>query len=258
VLDPSVIDRVESEWPPARAVAKKLYLKDSTQLAERPPEAIAQLSYDTASKEKLSLSYAFAEDTEITGYMSLRLWVEAKGSNDMELAITVEKRDAKGNPYNRELGEGMVGPVAATGLLRVSHRELDPKLSTPSEPYLTHRSEQFLSPGEIVPVDISIWPMAMRYKAGEELYLTISAHHPMSTDFDMGFGAAPIELAESEITYMPGKAVALKKFGGTAATSPSYIHDLRVPTPVSRNHGTHVIHVGGRHDSHLLIPLIPA
>jgi predicted acyl esterase len=261
VLDPSgtdVVDRVESEWPPARAVAKKLYLKDSTQLAERPPEAIAQLSYDTASKEKLSLSYAFAEDTEITGYMSLRLWVEAKGSNDMELAITVEKRDAKGNPYNRELGEGMVGPVAATGLLRVSHRELDPKLSTPSEPYLTHRSEQFLSPGEIVPVDISIWPMAMRYKAGEELYLTISAHHPMSTDFDMGFGAAPIELAESEITYMPGKAAALKKFGGTAATSPSYIHDLRVPTPVSRNHGKHVIHVGGDHDSHLLIPLIPA
>jgi hypothetical protein len=261
VLDPSgtdVVDRVESEWPPARSVPTKLFLEGSKHLVAQQPVEAAQLSYDTASKDVLALSYAFDKDTEVTGYMSLRLWVEAQGANDMELAITVEKRDAKGNPYNRELGEGMVGPVAATGLLRVSHRELDPQRSTPSEPYLTHRREQFLSPGDIVPVDINIWPMAMRYKAGEELYLTIAAHRPMSTDFDMGFGAAPIELSESGVNYMPGKPGPTKTLGGTAATSPAFIRELRVPTPDSRNRGTHVIHVGGKYDSHLLIPVMPA
>jgi hypothetical protein len=259
VLDPGgadVVDRVESEWPLARTRSKKLFLESSKRLADKQPEAITQLTYEATPKEKLSLSYIFAQDTEITGYMSLRLWVEAKGANDMEIAVTVEKRDAKGNAYNRELGEGMMGPVAANGLLRVSHRELDPRLSTPSEPYLTHRTEQLLSPGEIVPIDIGIWPMAMRYRAGEELYLTIAAHQPMSTDFDMGFGAAPIELSASETTYMPGKGGSLKKLGGGADTSPAYIHEQRVPTPVSRNYGTHVVYVGGQYDSHLLIPIV--
>jgi predicted acyl esterase len=261
VLDPSgtdVVDRVESEWPPARAVHTKLFLDTSNHLIQQQPEKEAQMSYDIAAKDVIALSYTFPEDTEVTGYMSLRLWVEAKGSDDMELAVTVEKRDADGNPYNRELGEGMMGPVAATGLLRVSHRELDPVLSTPSEPYLTHRSEQLLSPGEIVPVDISIWPMAMRYAAGEELYLTISPLHPSSTDFDMGFGAALIEVPDNAVTYLPGEVGPMKTLGGTAATSPSFARELTVPTPVSRNRGTHIIHVGGKYDSHLLIPVVSA
>jgi predicted acyl esterase len=100
--------------------------------------------------------------------------------------------------------------------------------------------------------------MAMRYAAGEELYLTISPLHPSSTDFDMGFGAALIEVPDNAVTYLPGEVGPMKTLGGTAATSPSFARELTVPTPVSRNRGTHIIHVGGKYDSHLLIPVVSA
>jgi predicted acyl esterase len=261
VLDPSgtdIVDRVEPDWPLARAVPQKLFLDPSRALKNEQPSAHGRLSYLTSSADQLTFSYAFSEDAEITGYMSLRLWVEVVDADDMELSVTVEKRDAEGNPYNRELGEGIVGPVAATGLLRVSQRELDPDRSTPAEPYHTHAKERLLSPGEIVSIDISIWPMSMKYRVGEELYLTIAPHRPMSTDFDMGFGAAHIEIAESEFTFAPDKVPVLKTLGGTASTSPPSMRKLRVPTPTTRNRGTHIFHVGGEFDSHLLIPVVPA
>ncbi len=35
--------------------------------------------------------------------------------------------------------------------------------------------------------------------------------------------------------------------------------ELNMPSKVPlRNHGTHVLHTGGQHDSHLLIPVAPA
>jgi predicted acyl esterase len=259
VLDPSgtdEVDRVEKQWPPARVKSTKLFLADKGNLDTAAPPKEAKISYEVGPNGKISLTYKFDKDVELIGYMKLRLWVEAKGSNDMELAVSVEKRDAAGNPYNRELGEGMVGPVASTGLLRVSQRELNEQLSTDFEPYLKHEREELLKPGEIVPVEIGIWPMAMRYKAGEELYLTIAAHHPMSTDFDMGFGAAKIEISEQDFTHDRSNPGALKSMGGGANTSPSAIRDQKVPTPTSRNKGTHVFHLGGRYDSHLLIPVI--
>ncbi|MEN4752932.1 CocE/NonD family hydrolase [Xanthomonas sp. WHRI 1810A] len=259
VLDPSgtdVVDRVEDAWPPTRVEAKSLYLNDSNGLIEEKPPHEGKTTYQVAPKGSVHFTYRFDQDVELIGYMKLRLWVEAEGANDMELSVTVEKRDSEGNPYNRELGEGMVGPVAATGLLRVSQRELDSANSTHFEPYLKHEREQLLKPGEVVPVEIGIWPMAMRYKRGEELYLTISAHQPMDTRFDMGFGAVPIEVAQDSFTYDPKQKVAVRSYGGKADTSPKAIGEQRVPTPVSCNQGRHVIHMGGQYDSHLLIPLV--
>jgi predicted acyl esterase len=104
--------------------------------------------------------------------------------------------------------------TGATGRLRVSHRQLDPERSTPSEPYLTHRVEELLSPGQVVPVDLSIWPLSMRWHAGEQLRLIVA-----------GYNLTPAPL--------PG-----------------------VKPPNLRNKGEHIIHTGGKYDSHLLVPKI--
>jgi predicted acyl esterase len=261
VLDPGgtdQVDRVEAQWPPTQARARKLYLDGKGKLSARTGEAPAKVRYEVGPKESAIFSHIFERDTELTGYMSLRLWVEAEGANDMEISVGVEKRTADGKPFLQTLGEGMTGAVSASGLLRVSQRELDKHRSTPSEPYLTHRREQLLSPGQIVPVDISIWPMAMRYRAGEQLVLTVAAHHPMPTDFEMGFGAAPITVPADEFTFTPGKDVPMVNLGGSPNSSPAFVKAQQVPTPVSRNLGTHVIHVGGKYDSYLLIPEMPS
>ena len=66
--------------------------------------------------------------------------------------------------------------TGAKGMQRASQRALDPTKSTMAEPYHTFKSPQKLRAGEIVPVDIQIWPMGMRWHAGEQLQLLIAGH----------------------------------------------------------------------------------
>ncbi|CAN5163253.1 CocE/NonD family hydrolase [soil metagenome] len=260
VLDPSgtdVVDRVVAAWPLLDTQPQKLFLASDGSLANGPSTSADALSYAVDKEGKVELRHRFATDTEITGYMKLRLWVEAQGSDDMELLASVEKRGADGQPIVKGLGEGASGAITASGLLRVSQRALDPRRSTPSEPYLLHTHEERLREDEIVPVEIAIWPMAMLYRAGEELVLTVAAHQPMSTAFDMGFGTTTIEIPTDGGTFAPGTSVPMRTLGGAPSTSPPFVDAQRVPTPISRNKGTHVIHLGGRYDSHLLVPIAP-
>jgi len=55
----------------------------------------------------------------------------------------------------------------------VSHRALDAKRSSDVQPVLHHRSEEKVTPGTIVPVDIEILPSGTRLDAGETLRLVV-------------------------------------------------------------------------------------
>jgi uncharacterized protein len=68
--------------------------------------------------------------------------------------------------------QGAPVPVAK-GWLRVSHRELDPELSLPYRPYHRHRRRLYLEPGEIVRVDVEIWPTSMVFARGHRIRLDI-------------------------------------------------------------------------------------
>ena len=59
------------------------------------------------------------------------------------------------------------------GWLRASHRKLDKKLSTPYRPYHTHDKKQPLKKGEVVELDIEIWPTSIVVPAGYRIGLTI-------------------------------------------------------------------------------------
>ncbi|MGI9591714.1 MAG: CocE/NonD family hydrolase [Myxococcota bacterium] len=204
--------RYEREWPLARTRYRRLHLRSAgAELADEAQATEGELRYD-AGGGGLEVRYRFREDTELTGYMKLRLWVEARGSDDMALFVSVDKLDGAGRrmPFFGSVGNHE--DAVARGLLRVSRRELDEAESTEWEPVLAHQRERKLAPGEIVPVDIAINPSSTFFRAGESLALTI----------------APREI---------------------------------VPSPPYRkstagNRGLHVLHVGGRHDSYLLIPVI--
>ena len=140
--------------------------------------------------------------------------MEADESDDMDLFVFVQKLDENGNflpAYQLNMPDS-----GAKGRLRVSHRQLDPVRSTPSEPYLTHKAEELITPGEKIPVEIAIWPMGMLWHPGQSLRLIIAGYN---------VGAQPI----------PGIG----------------------PIPITRNRGNHIIHTGGKYDSHLLVPFIP-
>lgn len=178
ILDPGGLDqinRVEHEWPLARTQFEKLFLDAASgTLAPKPAERESEIRYAADETGQAVFVIRFSEDTELTGYMKLRLWVEAKGADDMDLFVVVQKLDSKGQ-FVPALVVGKPSP-GAPGWLRVSHRELDLERSTPSEPYLTHKRELLLKPKEIVPVEIGIWPTGMLWHTSEQLRLIIAGH----------------------------------------------------------------------------------
>ncbi len=162
--------------------------------------------------------FSFNQDTELTGHMKLKLWVQADGSDDMDLFIAIEKIDRAGYvvPF-AFFGNHDDGPVAL-GWLRVSHRELDKEKSTPYQPIHAQRREIKLNAGAIVPIEIEIWPSSTLFKQGEKLRLLVQG---------------------SDIYSYPE--------GGHMNA-----HTATV------NRGEHIIYAGGKYDSHLLLPVIPS
>ena len=90
--------RYENEWPIARTQYVKLYIgEQSKSLLLKKPEKQMELGYP-AKKGKALFNFKFSEDTELSGYMMLRVWVEARPEkagevipDDMALFIAVNK-----------------------------------------------------------------------------------------------------------------------------------------------------------------------
>jgi putative CocE/NonD family hydrolase len=178
VLDPGgldVVNRVEKEFPLARQEFRKLYLDASSAKLTTTPEAHAnKVSYNTDEKGKTAFTIQFDKETEITGFVKLRLWVEADGANDMDMYARIVKLDKNGQPlFQDSISHKYYGP---DGRLRVSHRQLDPNKSTPSQPVHTHKVLELLHPGEIVPIDIQLWPTGMLFHPGQQLQLVIAGY----------------------------------------------------------------------------------
>jgi predicted acyl esterase len=206
-------NRPERFFPLERTAYKKLYVDAaSSSLGYDPVEEESSIVYDSETGEA-NFDITFEQDTEITGYMYLRLWVEAEDHDEMDLFVNIQKLDEEGNwlPTNI-LGEPHPG---AWGKMRVSRRELDPKLSTNFEPVQAHLREKKLSKGEVVPVDIAIVPSSKIWHKGQQLRVQVAGRYIREGWFE------PF----------------------------SWETD---------NKGKHTIHSGGKYDSFLHVPVIPA
>jgi predicted acyl esterase len=159
--------RYEDEFPIARTRYRELYLdgQNGTLNFKKAKHAI-KVTYDSATGEAVFV-HTFDKDTEVTGYMNLKLWVSTEQANDMDIFVTVRKLDVNGNE---------VELIRQLGWLRLSYRKLDPELSTPWDPYqlkIVGQGEK-VSPREIVPCQIEIWPSSYLFHKGETLRLGIS------------------------------------------------------------------------------------
>jgi len=175
--------RGEQEWPLARTRYRKLHLVADGRCLEPEASAQAGCAEHAARGGRTSFLFRFERGTELTGPMKLRLWVEARpGANasepvpdDMAVFVAVAKRDAAGRvvPFLGSVGnrEDMV----TRGFCRVSRRELDETASTPWQPVLSGTSHLPLEPGEVVPVDIELYPSSTYFAAGEALELILAS-----------------------------------------------------------------------------------
>jgi predicted acyl esterase len=210
-------ERAENEWPLARTQYRRLALDaaSGTMRSDTPAEAEARYP---AREGSMVFDHRFAEETEITGHASLKLWVEADGSDDMDLFVALQKIDASGEPVGFTFYAFYENGPIALGWLRVSHRALDHNRSRPEMPVHPHIHEERLMPGECVPVQIEIWPFSVRFAAGETLRLIVA-------------GADIYRREEGAMLPFP-------------------LHEQ------TRNAGTHIIRTGGACDSSILLPFI--
>lgn len=169
------INRPENEFPIARTEYKKLYLNaTNASLEEENSTQEMSCSYDSINGETV-FDIKFKEDIEISGYFKAHLYVSSDSHNDMDMFFTVQKLDENGNWLPTSvLGEEHPG---AWGKIRVSHRELDPDLSTDFQPVMAHKSEKKLNAGEIVPIDVEFYPHSRFWHKGQQLRLRIAGRY---------------------------------------------------------------------------------
>lgn len=167
--------RPETNFPIERTTYARLYLDASAgSLAAQPAPVQSQASYDPGSGEA-TFDITFAEDTELTGFIKAHLWVKADGNDEMDLFLTVLKLGQDGEWLPTSV-LGLPHP-GAWGRLRVSHRALDEDLSTDYQPVQSHRAEEKLASGQIVPVDIAFYPYGRIWHAGETLRLRVAGRY---------------------------------------------------------------------------------
>jgi uncharacterized protein len=193
IMDPGGVDEVnrpETNWPVATTEYRKYYLDAGNgKLVPKPAAETSSARYD-AETGQASFTVTFPEDTRIVGFAKLRLWVEADGANDMDLFVTVQKANTKGS---------IRWP---NGRLRVSLRELDPLLSTDFQPVQLFRRNQFVSSGEIVPVDIAILPTGLLWHAGEQLILTVAGNKLKGNALAINKGAHVVHTGSKYQSYL--------------------------------------------------------
>jgi len=97
------INQPASQFPPEGVVDTKYYLDGrSRTLNSEAPAAQASAAYDVETLPGLvSFTVRFERETVMVGYPKARLWVEAKGADDMDLFVLIQKLDATGTPLQQ-------------------------------------------------------------------------------------------------------------------------------------------------------------
>lgn len=204
VLDPGGVDQVNlpfSKWPPAETQYRKFYLDAAVgTLSQHPTIKASDVSYDAKTGEA-TFNIRFDKDTYIIGFPMVRLWVEAAGATDMDVFVKLQKIDEGGNVLTTTGGytTGYTGP---DGQLRASLRELDPVMSTHYLPIQTFRSNEFLSPGQIVPLDIAIANTGMFWHAGQRLQLVVAGDKLKGGAFANNAGTHIIHTGPGHQSYL--------------------------------------------------------
>lgn len=220
-------NRDETEWPLARTVWTKLHLDPRTQkLRASAPSAEFELAYQALESGATFKTDLFEKETEITGPVMANLWVSST-TEDMDIFATLQLF----TPNNKEVTfEGATEPAVpiTQGWLRVSHRKLDPNLTTLWRPYHAHNEIQKLVPRKVYEVQVELWPTCIVVPKGYILTLKLQ-----------------------------GKDFSRSEKGGLFTGSGPFLHNHPIDRPLSIFGGTNIIYGGGRYGSYLQIPVVP-
>jgi predicted acyl esterase len=231
-VDGTFLARAEHEWPLERTVWTTRHLDAGGTLTELPAPA-GTVSFEAMGPGVEFRANPFAAETELTGPAALTLFLSSSTA-DADVFATVKLYDPDGEEV---LFQGSNDPQTALGKgwLRASHRRLDAGKTRPYRPFHTHDAPEPLEPGEIVRLDVEIWPLSVIAPAGYRLGLLVQGH----------------DLERETAAHLANFKVPLRGSG-------PYLHTDPADRPPEVFAGTTTIHFGGETSSSLLLPVVPA
>ena len=227
--------RAEKEWPLARTQWTKYFLQpDGKTLSPDTPSQATTLSYETMGDGITFSTPPMAKDLEITGPVAAKLWVSSETA-DADLFLALRVFDPAGKEVTF-IGSNDPRTPVGLGWLRASHRKLDPKLSKPYRPWHTHDEEQPLKPGEVVELDVEIWPTSIVVPQGYRLALSVRGR-----DYEV----------DGRDIALPNAPYPMKGVG-------PFLHIDKDDRPPAVFDCKNTLHVAAGRQSYLLLPIIPA
>ena len=178
------------QFPPADAEYTRFFLDGASHsLTTEAPAADVPASYDSESDADAAVfTLTFDTETELVGYPKAHLFVSSEDADDMDIFVLAQKLNAAGEvleqfnvPNHGPAIDGLTKGGAAilkykgsNGRLRVSLRRLDPRWATDEIPAHSFDTVEKLGAGEIVPIEIELFPVGLAFHPGESLRLTVS------------------------------------------------------------------------------------
>ncbi|KAJ5363867.1 alpha/beta-hydrolase [Penicillium cataractarum] len=229
---------VADNFPLPNTEYRELFFTEEHTLASQPPVRQATLSYNSESRSDpvdfVGFTYKFSQKTRLMGLPKAVLHMSCDDLDDMIVYVLIRKLDKDGKeminvniplsaaPYSkvedipRDEYSNLTIYYGPTGILRASHRQIDPARSIhPQYPFHTHSEVQKIPPGTIVELEIGLWAMGIDFEAGESLRVQVSGEYPL--------------IQETKYAKV----------------------ELEV-----RNKGTHKLHVGGNYPSRIILPFV--
>ncbi len=228
-------ERHESEWPIARTQWTKMYLQGNGLLSFSPGTASEKnISFDAMGEGSTFVSGPLEKETEITGPLAARLLVSSSTSDaDLFLIFRVFTPDLREVVFM-----GAIDPhtPVAQGWLRASHRKLDARVSKEYRPYHSHDEKQLLKKGEVVQLDVELWPTSIVVPAGCRLGLTVRG---------------------KDYEWQKSTGARLSNFKNELRGCGPFLHDDPRDRPASIFAGRTTLHFTSESPNYLLLPVIP-
>jgi hypothetical protein len=228
------VERAEDEWPLARTEWTRFHLDPDTRaLTRAAPGQTARLEFDAPGDGLLFLTPPLEEAMEITGPAAARLSVSST-TTDADLFLVVRVFAPDGQEVTFHGANDPRTPVAQ-GWLRASHRKLDPARSLPYRPWHPHDEVWPLTPGEVVDLDVEIWPTCIVVPPGYRIGLAVRGK-------DYRHPGPPLSI--------PGVKYTLTGVG-------PFLHDHPADRPAAVFGGKTTLHFAPGRQPYVLLPVIP-
>jgi len=120
------------------------------------------------------------EDLEVTGPITLILYASST-MKDQDIYLRVV--DQEPDPLQQRGVIPPKGKILTRGWLKASHREKDPKLSKPYQPYYTHKNPSPIEPGKVYKYEVDVWPTSNLFRKGHRIRIDLSNGDSPAFDF---------------------------------------------------------------------------